>query len=326
MDIQWTQPFDLLLYILIGVFALGCIFYVVRVVRIGRYLKNDYRRIYVKLPIRILYFTLLLIALLGPSFGYGKKTIQTIGKDIYILLDLSESMNADDIPPTRLEKVKFELKNIVQELPTDRIGLIIFSSEAFLQCPLTYDKNILTNLFIPTLSTELVPSKSTDFYSALKLALDRYNALEEKDNNHFFAKVVIFISDGENFGEKTDAILKEYKKKGIKVITLGLGTQTGGKIITPSGYKRDKNGEIVVSKMNYKGLMQIAEQTEGLFFEISKDKNETKQLIETVQQIKGQRLDYRTIDSSTNKYIYFIWIALGLICVDILLTIKVLNI
>ncbi len=130
--------------------ALFCIFYglfVFRIVRISRTLNTPFYTIFIKLALRTAFFALLLIAFLEPSFGDSKKEIKSVGKDIMICVDLSKSMDAFDVQPLRLEKVKYEMKRIVEAFNSDRVGVIIFSSEAFMQCPLTYDQNAL-NLFI----------------------------------------------------------------------------------------------------------------------------------------------------------------------------------
>src|SRR5690606_2500483 len=148
------------------------ILYIIRVVNIGKRLNTSYSNVFIKVIFRTLYFVLFMIALLGPSFGGSKKEVKSVGKDIMICVDLSKSMDAFDIQPSRIEKIKFEMKRIVYAFSADRIGVIIFSSEAFVQCPLTYDQNAL-NLFIETLHSGLVPNTGTDFGPPLKLALKK---------------------------------------------------------------------------------------------------------------------------------------------------------
>ncbi|TAF67318.1 MAG: VWA domain-containing protein [Cytophagales bacterium] len=321
-DFQWHYTWQFSEWILSIFFVLACASYLVRYFRLARQLKEDFSRVFFKIPIRILYFGLIIVAVLGPSFGYGKRTLQTIGKDIYIAIDLSASMNATDIVPTRLEKIKFELKNIVEKLPADRIGLVIFSSEAFLQCPLTFDKSALL-LFIQSLNTDLVPSKSTNLHAPLQTILNKMMAENYQKESKMFAKIVLLISDGEDFAQGYENILPELKQKGIKVFTLGIGTQQGSKVpLAQGGYQKDENGEAAITKLNYATMNQIAEKTQGQFFEISKNKNETNELIKTLQQLKGQRMDVREVDISTNKYLYFLWVAMGLLIIDILLTIN----
>ncbi|MEQ9229457.1 MAG: VWA domain-containing protein, partial [Cyclobacteriaceae bacterium] len=149
---KWVSTLGNLEYTFIGVFVVLYALYVIRVIRIGMKLGNPILKILPKIIVRGTAFALLIIALLGPSFGETTREIKTVGKDIFICLDLSESMNAFDVQPTRLERIKFEMKNIVEAFNSDRIGLIMFSNEAFMQCPLTYDNNAL-NLFIQTLHT-----------------------------------------------------------------------------------------------------------------------------------------------------------------------------
>ena len=136
-DFGWTE------LILVLIFLVFYAIYILKIVRIGRLLKTPFQNIFIKLFVRTIVFALFIIAFLGPSFGDSKREIKSVGKDIMICVDLSKSMDAFDVQPTRLEKVKFELKKVAEAFNSDRIGIIIFSSEAFMQCPLTYDQNAL---------------------------------------------------------------------------------------------------------------------------------------------------------------------------------------
>src|SRR5690606_14083661 len=187
--------------------------------------RSPFSRVFIKLAVRTLFFALLLVAILGPSFGGSKREVKAIGKDIMICIDLSKSMDAFDIQPTRLEKVKNEMKKLVAAFSSDRIGLIIFGSEAFMQCPLTFDQNAL-NLFIETMNTNLVPVGGTDFGPALRMALDKLTDEENRIANTK-SKVIILMSDGEDFGQDTDEYVKEIDNRGIRLFTLGVGTEKG---------------------------------------------------------------------------------------------------
>ena len=140
----WYRPFERFEFIIIGLFILAYLFYIMRVIKIGKALKTPVYGVFGKIALRSIYFALFVISLLGPSFGNSKREIKSIGKDIMIAIDLSQSMNAADVPPTRLAKVKYELSKIIEEFSSDRIGLIIFSSESFVQCPLT--NQVYTNV------------------------------------------------------------------------------------------------------------------------------------------------------------------------------------
>ncbi len=214
--------FELILVALVGLFYF---LYIVRVSWIAIVLKTNFRSVFVKLFIRTVYFSLIVISLLAPSFGDVKKEIQSIGKDIYFLVDLSNSMNVRDMQPSRLEKVKFELKKIADAFNSDRIGLIIFSSEAFVQCPLTFDQNAL-NLFIETLSTNLVPSAGTDFAPPIEMVIKRFKNATDENSTNSKSKIVILVSDGEDFGEETEDLADDLDRDGIKLFTLGIGNRS----------------------------------------------------------------------------------------------------
>jgi Ca-activated chloride channel homolog len=298
--------------------------YLYRIITIARRLNTSYRKVFYKIFIRSLYFILLIVALLGPSFGEATREVKSIGKDIYICVDLSESMNAYDIQPTRLEKVKFELKNLVNAFSSDRIGLIIFSSEAFVQCPLTFDQSAL-NLFIETLSSSLVPHAGTDFGPPLELSLEKL--MEENGSiREQKSKIIILISDGEDFGEASEKVASDIQKAGIKLFTLGIGTTQGSRIPSNVGYKTDQNGREVITRLNSKELKSIAVKTEGKYFEINESKNDVSRLINTLNQIEGELRDTRIMDVSANKYYYFLAAALLLMFFDVLSGIKTIKV
>ncbi|MBS1556933.1 MAG: VWA domain-containing protein [Bacteroidetes bacterium] len=298
--------------------------YIVRLWRISRVLKTPFYTVLVKIALRSALFALLIIAYLGPSFGSSKREIKSIGKDIMICVDLSKSMDAFDIQPTRLEKIKYEMKKIVAAFNSDRVGVIIFSSEAFMQCPLTYDQNAL-NLFIETMNTSLVPSSGTDFGPPLKMALKKIND-ENGASGQQKSKVIILISDGEDFGEETDDVAREVEDNDIKLFTLGVGTEKGGQIQTGRGYKTDNSGNVVISKLNPVSLKALASKTNGQYFEINDSRNDVNRLISTIGKIEGELRDARTVDVSANRYFYFLLAAVLLLVLDLLVSLKTVSI
>lgn len=321
---SWFRSLGTIEWLFIAAFLLFYAIYIFRMVRIARQLNSSSNTILVKLLVRTLYFSLIIVALLGPSFGQSQREVSSIGKDIYLLVDLSESMNASDIQPTRLEKVKFELKNIVDAFSSDRLGLIIFSSEAFVQSPLTYDQNAL-NLFIETLNTNLVPNSGTDFGPPLNMAYEKLMQ-EESTITQPKSKTIIMISDGEDFGEETGDIAEKIEEAGIKLFTLGVGTETGSRIRTASGFKKDRQGNEVVTRLDDRQLKSLAVETDGKYFEINDRNNDVERLINTINQIEGELRDTRLMDVSANKYFYFLWLALFLMAFDFLFSIKTISI
>ncbi len=320
----WYRPFGTYELIIIGLFIIAYALYIFRVVKIGKALKTPVYGVFGKIALRLIYFSLFIISLLGPSFGSSKREIKSIGKDIMIAIDLSQSMNAADVPPTRLAKVKYELSKIIEEFSSDRIGLIIFSSEAFVQCPLTYDQAAL-NLFIETLHSGLVPNAGTDFGPALSMSLNKLNTKEESSIDSK-AKIILLISDGEDFGEETSKALEEIKDRGVKLFALGVGTAKGSRIETQNGYLKDNTGTEVITKLNNKSLKKLAARTGGKYFEINDRVNDTERLINTINKVEGELRDARVVDVSANKYIYFLLAAFILLLIDVLTTVKTIKI
>jgi Ca-activated chloride channel homolog len=320
----WFREFSWIEVIAIVLFIAFYSLYLIKIIRISRKLNTPFYTVFIKLGIRIALFALLIVALLGPSYGGSKKEIKSIGKDIMICVDLSKSMDAFDVQPTRLEKVKYEMKKIVEAFNSDRVGVIIFSSEAFMQCPLTYDQNAL-NLFIETMNTSLVPSSGTDFGPPLKMALKKIDE-QVGPSAQQKSKVIILISDGEDFGEDTDEIAREVEEKDIKLFTLGVGTEKGSQIQSGRGYKTDQKGNTIVSKLNTSSLKALASKTDGQYFEINESRNDVNRLISTIGKIEGQVRDARLVDVSANRYFYFLLAALIILVLDILISIRTVSI
>ena len=321
---EYIKEFGFIEILLILTFFIFYLIYIVRLLRINSRIYVSFKGVITKIIFRSTYFFLMIIALLGPSFGSSKKEIKVIGKDIMIAIDLSESMNANDIQPSRLEKIKFELKKIIDEFNSDRIGIIMFSNEAYIQCPLTYDKNAL-NLFIETLNTGLLPNSGTDFGPPLDLSLDKLLADKIQENNK--SKIIILISDGEDFGENTYEIVDKIKKSSIKLFTVGIGTSQGSRIILKNGvFKKDKDGKEIITKLNSTTLKKIANETKGKYFEISNQRNQINGMIYAIKEIKGDVIDSKSIDVTKNKYFYFLFIALMLMSMDFLFNFKIIKI
>lgn len=323
--VTWYRNFSAFEFYVIVAFIGFYLLFLVRLIRIGRKFKTHWLRTFLKATLRFVYFSLFLIALLGPTYGGARKEIKSIGKDIMICIDLSKSMDAVDIVPTRLEKIKFELKKLVRAFDSDRVGIVIFGSEAFMQCPLTYDQGAL-NLFIETLNTNLVPSGGTDFGPALKLALAKLKDDTEGPQGRNKSKIVLLISDGEDFGENTDAASSAISSEGIRLFTLGIGTEKGGNMMAGNGFRRDRDGKVIVTKLNPVSLQALARKTEGKYFEINESRNDLARLISAINSIEGELRDTRSVDVSANRYFYVLLTALIILVLDILIPVKIIAI
>ena len=320
---KWVNTISTFEIVLALIFIVLYLSFIWRVVSTTRRLGLSAKRVFIKAILRTIYFGLIITALLGPSFGDTSREIKTVGKDIFICIDLSQSMNATDVQPSRLEKVKFELKNIVEAFNSDRIGLIMFSSEAYMQCPLTYDNNAL-NLFIQTLNTDMVPNFGTDFGPPLEMATEKLIA-DDTVITQSKSKITILISDGEDFGDNTDEIAEELDSEGITLFTLGVGTKKGSKIPTRNGFKTDKNGNEVISQLNSSSLESLADITGGEYFEINESRNDVSRLINAINNVEGEMRDTKQVDATQNRYFYFLGLALLLMVMDVLFSVKLIK-
>jgi Ca-activated chloride channel homolog len=314
-----NQSLGTLEFWFIGLFIAIYLGYVGRVLWIANKLNTTSRSIVLKLILRTVYFSLLILSLLDPSFGDIKGTVKAQGKDIFVLMDVSKSMDASDIQPSRLEKAKFELNRLIEHFQGDRIGIIIFSEQAFMLSPLTFDRNA-TNIFTSSISTHLLPESGTNLLPALELALTKMTKNTRTANNK--SKTIVLISDGENFGKYDNAIINEIKKKGINLFVVGIGTENGITIRQGDKYKKDAKGNIVVTKLAPETLKRIAKDSQGEYLEISTLQGNIAEILAKIDQLSNNVIDQRQIMITANKYFYFLIIALFLLGIDILLTVK----
>ncbi len=318
----WAYPDIKLTLLLAGVFVLLYLLYLSRFWSINRRLKVEKYRLFTKLIIRTAYFILFLIAFAGPSIGNSFKEIKEEGKDIFIAVDLSQSMNATDVGPSRLQRIKFELKNLIKSFPSDRIGLIIFSSEAFMQCPLTFDQSVI-QLYIDGLNTGLVPNAGTDLTAPLRMAIDRF---DKDQSQEVKSKSIILISDGENFGDDLEGVVSDLADRGIKVFSLGIGTEQGGEIPRGNGVVIDpETGNPAITKLGSESLKYASSETSGEYFEISDQTQQVGELIAALDRLEGGVANTRMVEASSNKYFYFLLAALALALLDMILTIKTIK-
>lgn len=318
----WAYPDLKLTLLLAGIFILLYLLYLSRFWSINRKLKVEKQRLFTKLFIRTFYFILFLIAFAGPSIGDSLKEVKEEGKDIFLAVDLSQSMVATDIAPNRLRRIQFELKELLKSFPSDRVGLIIFSAEAFMQLPLTFDQAV-ANLYIDGLSIGLVPSLGTDLSTPLRMALERFKADKSQEQK---SRSVVLISDGEHFGEDLDGIAEDLVDEGIKVFTIGIGTDAGGEMPRGNGLVLDpETGKVALTKLNREPLQYIAAETGGQYFEISDQSQEMGGLISAIENLEGGIANTRLVEASSNKYFYFLLAALALALLDIILPIKTIK-
>ncbi len=315
---NWNYPFGTTEFIFTLLFIGAYAAFFVRTIRVARRLKTTTRSLIIKLFVRTIAFVLLLVSLLGPSFGEAERDLQSQGKDIYLLVDLSKSMDANDVSPTRLEKVKFEINQFLEAMGNNRVGLIVFSNEAFTQSPLTYDRAAL-NLYVQSLQTDLLPGSGTNLCSSLELA---YLKISQDEAASDKSKILVLFTDAERKADCNASLFNNIRRFGIRLFVVGVGTPEGSFIRTNDIILKDEEGESVVSKLHEDVIQNLVQQTQGNGYRIDNKTNELSSLVQDINVIEGQVIDRRRVAVVSNKYYYFLIIALGLLILDLLITVR----
>ncbi|RLD77146.1 MAG: BatB protein [Bacteroidetes bacterium] len=251
----------------------------------------------------------LIIAMVNPKMGTQLKTIKRQGVDIVFALDVSKSMLAEDIAPNRLEKSKQIIAKIVDKLGSDRVGVIIYAGSAYPLLPITTD-HASAKMFLQNAHPDMVSSQGTAINEALKLARTYFD--DDTQTNRF----LFIISDGEDHEKNSSAVAKELLNEGIITYTIGIGTNKGGPIPIKRngkllGYKKDKEDEVVITKLGVATLKEIAKNGKGKYIY----GNNTSKTIDVVEELllKADKKEFETKQYSDYKDQFQWFIALGLL-------------
>lgn len=275
---------------------------------------------FVKFLLRSVAYLLLFIALLGPYWGEKKQMLNVLGREIYILVDVSASMNAEDLKPSRLQKAKFEIKKLVEELKGDKIGLIIFADNAYVQCPLTTDYHAVL-MFLELVNSQQFAQTGTNFRAALAMALSRFQGTETPNNQ--VSRAVILVSDGEDFGDTYTSIIDRFKAAHINVFTVGVGTYEGSSIPAFDregrrvGYKTHEDGTRAVSQLQEESLKAIANHSGTAYINLSQQDQDLNLLLEQIKSLASSPLISRMEQVKNNRFQMFLGISLMLLLVSL---------
>ena len=214
----------------------------------------------------------IVIALARPRYGKGKTTVTTRGVEMVVALDISNSMLADDIYPNRLEKAKRLVKRLAEQLKGNKIALVVFAGDAYVQLPIT-DDYISIDMFLESISTNLITRQGTDVGAAINIASKCFTP------NENIGKAIVLITDGENHESGAEDAARKASEKGQKVFILGIGTTKGGRIKMSDGnYLRDREGQIVVTKLNEEAAMDVARAGNGVYLHVD-NSNEAQKVL-----------------------------------------------
>lgn len=269
-----------------------------------------------KLILVLLAFTCLIIGLVNPRIGTKMETVKREGIDIVFAIDVSKSMLAEDIAPNRLEKSKQIVSQIINQLGNDRIGIVAYAGGAYPVLPITTDYTI-AKMYLQSMNTDMISSQGTAIDEAIHMASTYYGD-DQKTN-----KLLILISDGEDHSEESDIAAKEANAIGLKIISIGVGTEKGGTIPIKNengiveSFLRDREGQVVVTKMNEEILKTIGKNTKGGYV----SGNNTKAVLEYVKKsldtIEKTEFESQQVADFQSQFQWFVGIAFALLFIDI---------
>lgn len=285
--------------------------------------QNSIAKKILKFSLLVISIILIIISLANPQVGARIEQAKQVGIDIYILLDVSKSMAAQDIQPSRLEKSKYEISRLIQRLQGDRIGLIVFSGDAFIQFPLTSDYSA-AGLFLNSVDFNSVPQPGTAIERAINLATLSFQ------ENVKTRKAIILLTDGEDHEGNIDDAVSSAVEKGIQVFCIGVGSQNGapipiydrGQIV---GYKKDQNGNIIISKLDFETLKSIAKMGNGKYYRSTNNEDELEKVFNDLAKIEKSEYGVAKITDYEDRFYYLLFPAIVILLIEIFISSKKSN-
>lgn len=257
-------------------------------------------KVWLRLSFFAVAFCFIVLTLARPQRGIRLKDQQVKGAEVIIALDVSNSMLAEDYSPNRLERAKLAISRVTEKLKDDRIGLIIFAGDSYVQIPMTSDY-ISAKMFLNSISTGSVPVQGTAIGSAIDLALRSFS--EESDKS----RAIVIITDGENHEDDAVAAAARAADMGVRVFTIGVGSKEGKFIPLPDGgYITDADGNNVVTRLNEGTLQDIAEAGNGLYVHSNNKEFGLEPIIEEVQKMEDKVMTTITYEEYEELYMYFL--------------------
>ncbi len=268
-------------------------------------------RPWVRFSLFLLAFALLLIAAANPQTGGRLTEVKVEGIDMIIALDVSNSMNAEDITPTRLERSRQAISQLIDRMKNDRIGMIVFAGDAYVQLPITSDFSA-AKMFLNTITTDLVQTQGTDIASAIELAQKSFNETNSKK------KALVIITDGESHESDPIGPAKQAAEQGIIIHTIGMGSEGGSPIPEiingrKEGYKKDREGNTVITKLNEEILTQIAEEAGGIYIRANNSEAGLNTIFRHIQGMEKQKMGTKVYTEFESRYQPFLAVAILLL-------------
>ncbi|MGJ5641655.1 vWA domain-containing protein [Formosa sp. S-31] len=270
-----------------------------------------------KLVVLCLAFGCLAIALVNPKIGTKLETVKREGVDIVFAVDVSKSMLAEDIAPNRLEKAKQLVTQIINNLASDRIGIIAYAGKAFPQLPITTDY-ASAKMFLQNMNTDMLSSQGTAINEAINLAKTYYDDVDQTN------RVLIIISDGEDHSEVAASVAEEAAEEGIRIFTIGVGDVKGGPIPEKRNgivmnYKKDSNGETVITRLNEETLKNIAQEANGVYINGRNTADVVDEIREILNGMDKKEFEAKQFADFKDQFQWFLALAIFFLFIDIFL-------
>ena len=321
--IQFAQSQYLLLILLIPVFfllqSLVFRFRTRRIRKFGdeqlvRQLMPSYSRTrtWVRLVLFSIGFFFFAIGLSRPQIGAKLTEHETKGAEIMIVLDVSNSMLAEDYSPNRLERAKLAISRLVDKLRDDRIGLIVFAGNSFVQLPITTDY-VSAKMFLGSISTDSVPIQGTAIGDAINTAIRSFSAQSEKN------RAIIIITDGENHEDDPVAAAAQAAEMGIRVFTIGVGSPEGKPIPMDGELLKDKDGNIVVTRLDESILQEVAKAGKGVYVRAGNSEFGLNPVIDDIRKMEDEKYNSIVFEEYDEQFMYFLAMALFFFIIEMLI-------
>ena len=266
----------------------------------------------IKLGLVMLALTLLIIAAARPQYGQKEKTVKRQGIEVMIALDISNSMMAEDVAPNRLDRAKQMLSKLIDNMVDDKVGLIVFAGEAYVQLPITCDY-VSAKMFLNTISPDLIKTQGTAIGDAIMTCVRCFGE-EEKG----VSRAIVLITDGENHEDDALAAAKAATEKGVKVFVVGIGKPDGSPIPIPgtNNFRKDRSGNVVVSKLNEEMCREIAQAGQGIYVRCDNTNTATRAIQKELDELATSELETKVYADYNEQYQGFVLLALLILLAD----------
>ena len=265
-----------------------------------------------KAALYLVALTLLILAAARPQLGSKLREVKAEGVEMMLVVDVSNSMLAEDFEPNRLERTKYAIQKLFESLKQERVGLVAFAGEPKVQLPITSDYR-MAQAFTRRLSTSLVAEQGTAIGRALELAMLSYSSQSER------SRVMVLITDGENHEDDAIEAAEKAAAQGIKIYTIGIGTPEGAPIQIDGEFVRDEEGEMVVSKLGEQMLEQIAATTDAAYVRATKQSIGLEEIVKSINAMERTELTTMRYEEYNEQYQYLLGAALLLLLLDSLI-------